>query len=92
MYFGSLDIYFSTGFIIYLKFSVFGVAYVSDVCDVDGCNEPAVRSIAINKVREAGLTVRPKGRRVLLCRQHYKEFKKRRKKLDRLERLRWKNV
>lgn len=63
-----------------------------DVCDVDGCDGRAVRSIAINKVREAGLSVRPSGRRVLLCKQHYKEFKKRRKRLDRLERLRWKNV
>ena len=63
-----------------------------DTCDVDGCNEAGVRSLAINKVREAGLKVKPSGRRVLLCKQHYKEYKKRRKKLDRLERMRWKNV
>ncbi len=63
-----------------------------DICSVEGCGEVAVRSLSINKVREAGLDVKPSGRRVYLCKKHYKEFKKRRKKLDRLERLRWKNV
>lgn len=65
---------------------------MANICGVEGCNEVAVRSLAINKVREAGLNVKPSGRRVLLCKQHYKEYKKRRRKLDRLERMRWKNV
>ncbi|MBM1154740.1 hypothetical protein DRN94_002550 [archaeon] len=59
------------------------------VCDVEGCKNPAVRSIATERALKAGLRVRSKGRRVRLCKEHYKEFKKRVKKERQLERWRW---
>ncbi len=65
---------------------------MAEVCGVEGCGKEAVRSLSINKVREAGLDAKPSGRRIYLCKEHYKEYKKRRKKLDRLERMRWKHV
>jgi len=51
-------------------------------CSVTGCANPAVRSLASEKVTKAGLNV-GNSRRAYLCREHYKELKKRSKK-DRL--------
>ncbi|HDJ26571.1 MAG TPA: hypothetical protein ENF34_04580 [Candidatus Bathyarchaeota archaeon] len=56
-------------------------------CSVIGCDAPAVRSLPASKVLDAGLRVE-KGRRAYLCREHYKEFKRRTKKERRIER--WK--
>lgn len=57
------------------------------VCDVKGCSKPAVRSISRNKVK--GLDVSPSGRRVYLCEEHYKLWKKLTKKDRELDRLRF---
>lgn len=60
-------------------------------CDVMGCEEEAKRSIPLKKAKR-GL---PKeefsesGRRVHLCKEHYKQFKKATKKDRELERLGW---
>ncbi|NLL95276.1 MAG: hypothetical protein GX224_05955 [Thermoplasmatales archaeon] len=49
-------------------------------CDVEGCNEPAERSISNKKVEASGLPV-PGGKgNVRLCRAHYREMKKRNKR------------
>jgi hypothetical protein len=44
-------------------------------CSVNECNEQAVRSLSIDKVRSSGLDVRD-DKRVYLCDDHYKQWKK----------------
>jgi hypothetical protein len=58
-------------------------------CSISGCGNQAVRSISVVKVRSAGLNVRGE-RRAYLCKEHYKEYKKRTKKDKQLERMRYK--
>jgi len=57
-------------------------------CSVLGCTEKAVRSISVAKVESTGLKVGD-SRRAYLCEYHHREFKKRSRKDQRLERLRW---
>ncbi len=56
-------------------------------CSVKGCNEEAVRSLSVAKVKNAGLDVEA-DRRAYLCREHYKEFKKGNKKDAQIEKWR----
>jgi hypothetical protein len=58
-------------------------------CNVSGCSGEAVRSIAGDKVRSAGFKV-GEGKRAYLCKAHYKEYKKKTKKENALEKLRYK--
>ncbi|MFQ6135255.1 MAG: hypothetical protein ACE5KU_05515 [Nitrososphaerales archaeon] len=58
-------------------------------CSVKGCSESAIRSLSKNKL--AGSDLETSGeRRVYLCRNHYKQWKKSTKKDEDMERLRWK--
>jgi len=57
-------------------------------CSIQGCSSAAVRSISAAKVRSSGLTVSSE-RRAYLCKEHYKEYKKRTKKENQLERMRY---
>ena len=57
-------------------------------CSVSGCEKDAVRSISAGKVTAAGLNVESE-RRAYLCKDHYKEFKKKTKKDRTYERLGW---
>jgi hypothetical protein len=65
------------------------------VCSVEGCKNESERSLAHDKVskalKEASLSVslRPKERRVNLCKTHYRAIKKFLKKERKLERDRW---
>jgi len=59
------------------------------LCSVDGCDREAIRSLPVERVEEAGLKVKGT-RRVYLCREHYKEYKKATKKEKTLERWRHK--
>lgn len=56
-------------------------------CSVKGCNEDAVRSLDIGRVKQAGLDVEGT-KRAYLCKEHYKEFKKGNKKIDQIEKWR----
>lgn len=56
-------------------------------CSVQGCSKPAMRSISVERVKAAGLEV--EGRRAYLCEDHYKEYKRRRKKEKLVERWRY---
>ena len=56
-------------------------------CTVRGCDNPAVRSLAAEKVTRAGLQV-GSSKRAYLCKEHYKEMKKKSKKDRLLERWR----
>ena len=57
-------------------------------CSVKGCSKPAVRSVSVERAKAAGLDV--EGRRAYLCEEHYKEFKRRRKKERLVEKWRFK--
>jgi len=63
----------------------------ADVCAVDGCGNPAARSLSANRVKQAlpELKLGTTGRRAHLCRQHYREFRKKTKEDRELERASW---
>ncbi|MGC8585153.1 MAG: hypothetical protein ACP5RZ_03390 [Thermoplasmata archaeon] len=58
------------------------------VCDVSGCNEIAVKSLPREKV-ENMYSLKTKSSHVHLCREHYKEYKKKTKKERDVERATW---
>ncbi len=58
-------------------------------CSITGCSAEAIRSLSGEKVRSAGLNVGSNERRAYLCKEHYKEFKKRTKKDKQLEKWRY---
>ena len=58
-------------------------------CSVVGCDKQAVRSLSSEKVSTAGLKV-GRGRRVYLCKMHYKEYKRRIKREKMTEKWRFK--
>ena len=58
-------------------------------CSVSGCNKEAARSISTEKAKSAGLKVGSGQKRVFLCKEHYKEFKKKTKKDKTLEKWRY---
>ncbi|MEM3647134.1 MAG: hypothetical protein QW334_03200 [Thermofilum sp.] len=58
-------------------------------CSVAGCQAEAVRSVASQRASEAGLRLSGEARKAYLCEAHYKEFKKARRSVDRIERMRW---
>lgn len=57
-------------------------------CNVSGCGGEAVRSLSAEKVKAAGLRVSSE-RRAYLCKEHYKDYKKRTKKDKQLEKWRY---
>ncbi|MEM4703618.1 MAG: hypothetical protein QXJ02_00900 [Candidatus Bathyarchaeia archaeon] len=58
-------------------------------CSVSGCENAAVRSLSSEKVKLAGLKVGSE-KRAYLCKEHYKEYKKKTKKDKQLEKMRYK--
>jgi hypothetical protein len=59
-----------------------------DKCGVVGCTEPAVKSYSRETVEKAGLkSANDKGKRMHLCKEHNKEFKKATKDERKLENL-----
>ena len=56
-------------------------------CSVSGCGNEAVRSLSTEKVKTAGLNVGSE-KRAYLCKEHYKEYKKKTKKDKKLEKWR----
>jgi len=59
-------------------------------CSVSGCSIEAIRSLSAEKVRSAGLNISSSERRAYLCKEHYREFKKKTKKEKQLEKWRYK--
>ena len=49
-------------------------------CTVTGCGREAARSIPSDKVKAAGLNVNSSEKRAYICKEHYKEYKKKTKK------------
>jgi hypothetical protein len=58
-------------------------------CSVVGCKEDAVRSISVEGISKAGLKVSTSGRGYL-CKNHYKELKKKLKKDRQIDQWRMK--
>jgi len=58
-------------------------------CSVLGCSREAARSISIEKARAVGLNVGSGEKRAYLCREHYKEFKKKTKKDKTMDKWRY---
>ncbi len=60
-------------------------------CTVPGCGQPSKRSLSGKLVKEAlpDLKLPEEARRVHLCKDHYKDYKKRTKGERELERLSW---
>lgn len=57
-------------------------------CSVSGCGREAIRSLSAEKVKAAGLRIGSE-KRAYLCREHYKEYKKKTKKDKQLEKWRF---
>jgi hypothetical protein len=58
-------------------------------CSVSSCGREAARSISTDKVKSAGLKVASDAKRAYLCKEHYKEFKKKTKKDKTLDKWRY---
>ena len=66
-----------------------GVVSRGAKCNVDGCGEDGARSINTTKVENAGLRITGAGKKSVLCKSHYKEYKKESKGDRDLERARY---
>ena len=58
-------------------------------CSVSGCGKEAVRSLSTGKAKSAGLNVSSNEKRVYVCKEHYKEYKKKTKKDKVLDKWRY---
>ena len=58
-------------------------------CSVDGCDGDGARSLSTSRVEAAGLDVSSAGKKSVLCKAHYKEWKKESKGERDLERARY---
>jgi thymidine kinase len=58
-------------------------------CSVSGCGKDAIRSVSNDKAKAAGLNVGSGEKRAYLCREHYKEFKKKTKKDKTIDKWRY---
>ena len=58
-------------------------------CSVSGCGREAARSISVEKARAAGLNVGSGEKRAYICKEHYKEYKKKTKKDKTIDKWRY---
>ncbi len=58
-------------------------------CSVTGCKNPSERSMGRDQLAGSGLAAGGESRRVYLCREHYKTWKKATKKDRDIQRARW---
>ena len=66
-----------------------GIIAKGGKCNVSGCDDIGIRSINTAKVEDAGLRVSSSGKKSVLCKTHYKEWKKETKDDRSLERARY---
>ena len=66
-----------------------GVISKGAKCNVEGCENDGARSINTTKVENANLQVNSTGKKSVLCKEHYKEYKKESKDDRDLERARF---
>ena len=58
-------------------------------CDVSGCDNDGVRSLNARKVDDAGIDLSTSAKKAVLCRSHYREWKKETRGDRDLERARY---
>jgi hypothetical protein len=58
-------------------------------CSVTGCSNKGERSMGRDQLTGSGLTAAGEGRRIYLCHEHYKVWKKSTKKERDMQRARW---
>jgi len=64
-----------------LRRTIVGRIDKGENCSVSGCGSEADRSISADKVKSAGLKIgNAVDKRAYLCKEHYKEYKKKSKK------------
>ena len=66
-----------------------GIVSKGAKCNVDGCDKEGARSLNTAKVENTGLHVSSVGKKSVLCKDHYKEWKKESKDDRDLERARF---
>ena len=66
-----------------------GIVSKGAKCNVEGCEKEGARSLNTTKVENAGLRVSSTGKKSVLCKDHYKEWKKESKDDRDLERARF---
>ena len=66
-----------------------GIVSKGAKCNVEGCEKEGARSLNTTKVENAGLRVSSVGKKSVLCKDHYKEWKKESKDDRDLERARF---
>ena len=66
-----------------------GVVNKGAKCNVDGCDQNGVRPLNTKKVEDPGLRLKTSSKKSVLCKQHYKEWKKETKDDRDLERARY---
>ena len=66
-----------------------GLVSKGSPCNVDDCENDAVRSLNTKKVEDAGLRLNASGKKSGLCKEHYIEWKKATKDDRSLERARY---
>ena len=66
-----------------------GIISKGTTCNVDGCDNDAVRSLNTKKIEDAGLRLNSTGKKSALCNEHNKEWKKATKDDRSLERARY---
>ena len=69
-----------------------GIVSKGAKCNFAGCDSDGARSINTTKVENAGLDVSSAGKKTVLCKEHYKEYKKNSKDDRDLERARYDRV
>lgn len=47
-----------------------------EICGVEGCEKLAERSVYLKMAKKAALSLKVENRRIHLCKDHYKAFKK----------------
>lgn len=58
-------------------------------CNASGCDDDGVRSLNARKVQDAGIDLAGSGKKAVLCKKHYKEWKKETKGDRDLDRARY---
>jgi hypothetical protein len=69
--------------------SCMGIVSKGAKCNVSNCDKDGARSLNTSKVENAGLSVNSSGKKTVLCKEHYKEYKKESKDDRDLERARF---
>lgn len=66
-----------------------GIVAKGAKCDIEECESNGARSISASRVDGAGMRLKTSNKKAVLCKEHYKEWKKETKEDRELERARY---